>query len=178
MIVTRAQRETIHNILNRMLIGIRGNPGIIFLHDGNKELDISKEEGLFLREAMRVEGLITNADGPNKNHLSELTAKGYSIARSPGGYRAYIQQQVDQQAQQQKNEQEQLTLNRQSVAATVSGARSTKISAWIAAFSLLVAIIATYIAYRANADSAEVDARLQKLEVQVQQLKRNQTPAL
>ncbi|MDB5268751.1 MAG: hypothetical protein JWP58_1791 [Hymenobacter sp.] len=175
MIVTPAQRETIHTILNRMLAGINDNPGFIFLYDGNRELGISREEGQFLRAVMQSEGLVTNADGPTQNNLSELTAKGYSIARSPGGYRAYTQQQVDKQTQQQKQEQEQINLNRQSATATVSGARSAKVSAWIAALSLVVAIVAVCIAYQATADSTEVSARLQKLEAQVQQLGRNQT---
>jgi hypothetical protein len=95
MIVTPTQRETIHDILNQMLIGIRGNPGIIFLYEGNRELGIPQEEGRFLRALMQSEGLVTNADGPNQNNLSELTAKGYSIARSPGGYRAYIQHKTE-----------------------------------------------------------------------------------
>jgi ATPase subunit of ABC transporter with duplicated ATPase domains len=175
MIVTPTQRETIHNILNQMLIGIRGNTGIIFLYEGNRELGISQEEGQFLRAVMQSEGLVTNADGPNQNNLSELTAKGYSIARSPGGYRAYIQQKVEQQQQQQNQEREQLELNRKSAAATVSSTRVAKASAWIAALSLVATMIATYIAYQANADSTNASARLQKLEAQVQQLKRNQT---
>ena len=72
LIITPAQHETIHRILDRMLVGINGNPGIIFLYDGDKELGISEEEGQFLRAVLQQEGLITNADGPNKNHLSEV----------------------------------------------------------------------------------------------------------
>lgn len=90
MIVTLAQRKVIHNILAQMLIGVHGNPGLIFLYDGNKELGISKEDGRFLRDIMQAEGLVRNADGPNQNHLSELTTKGQSIAQSPGGYWSYI----------------------------------------------------------------------------------------
>jgi hypothetical protein len=175
MIVTPTQRETIHSILNQMLIGVRGNSGIIFLYEGNRELGISGEEGRFLRAVMQSEGLVTNADGPNQNNLSELTAKGYSIARNPGGYRAYVQNKIEQQQQQQNQEREQLELNRKSAAATVSSTRVAKASAWIAALSLVATMIATYIAYQANADSTNASARLQKLEAQVQQLKRSQT---
>jgi hypothetical protein len=174
MIITPAQREAIHDILNQMLIGVNRIPGIIFLYDGNRELGISREEGQFLRTVMQSEGLVTNADGPNQNNLSKLTATGYSIARSPGGYRAYVQQHVEQQQQQQNQEREQIELNRQSAAATISSTRIAKASAWIAALSLVATMIATYIAYQANADSTNASARLQKLEAQVQQLERNQ----
>jgi hypothetical protein len=174
MIVTPAQHETIHNILDKALVGINDNPGYIHLYYGDKELGISKEEGRFLRAAMQASGLVTNADGPNQNNLSELTATGFSIASSPGGYRAHMQQKAAQQTQQQEQEQEQLTLNRQSATATVSGAKSAKVSAWIAGLSLVVAIVATYIAYQATADSSELDARLQKIEARMQQLERKQ----
>lgn len=173
MIVTPAQHETIHNILDKALVGINDNTGYIQLYYGDKELGVSKEEGRFLRAAMQTAGLVTNANGSNQNNLSELTATGFSIASSPGGYRAYMQQQADQQTQQQRQEQEQLTLSRQNATATVSGAKSAKVSAWIAALSLVVAMIATYIAYRATAGSDEVNARLQKLEAEVHQLKIN-----
>ena len=175
MIVTPAQRKVIHDILAQMLVGVSGNPGLIFLYDGNKELGLSKEDGRFLRDVMQAEGLVRNADGPNQNHLSELTTKGQSIARSPGGYWAYIQQQAQQQEQQRKREDEQFELNRQGVAATVGSTRLAKISAWVAAFSLVVTVVATYIAYQANADSTEVNARLQKLEVQMYRLQEKQT---
>lgn len=175
MIVTTAQHEAIHNILNKMLTGINGNPGYIHLYYGDKELGISKEEGRFLRKAMQSAGLVTNADGPTQNNLSELTATGFSIASNPGGYRAYMQQQAKQQQRQKEQEQEQLMLNRKSATATVSGAKSAKVSAWIAALSLVVAMIATYFAYQATADSNEVSTRLQKLEAQVKQLERKQT---
>ena len=95
LIITPAQHEIIHRILDRMLVGISGNPGILFLSDGDEESGISEEEGQFLRAVMQQKGLITNADGPNQNHLSELTTSGFSIARSPGGYRAYLQQQQE-----------------------------------------------------------------------------------
>jgi hypothetical protein len=173
MIVTPAQHETIHKILAKALIGINDNPGYIYLYHGDKELGISKEEGRFLRAAMQAAGLVTNADGPTQNNLSELTPTGFSIASSPGGYRAYMQQQAEQRQLQQKKEQEQLELNRQSAIATVSNTRVAKVSTWIAAGSLVIAIVATLIAYRTTADDNETDARLQKLEVQMQQLKRN-----
>ncbi|GAA4365828.1 hypothetical protein GCM10023185_36430 [Hymenobacter saemangeumensis] len=174
MIVTPAQQRVIHDILAQMLVGINGNTGIIFLYDGNNELGISKEDGRFLREVMQAEGLVRNADGPNQNRLSELTTKGQSIAQSPGGYWAYVQQQAAQQQQQRQREDEQLELNRQGVAATVGSTRIAKISAWVAGFSLAVTMIATYIAYQANAGSDEVNARLRKLEAQMQQLQPKQ----
>jgi uncharacterized protein (TIGR02391 family) len=93
LIITPAQHETIHNVLSRMLVGINGIPNILFLQDGDEELGISEEDGQLLREVMQLEGLVTNADGPGKNHLSQLTATGISVARSPGGYRTYLQQQ-------------------------------------------------------------------------------------
>ena len=172
MIVTAAQRDVIHDILEKMLIGVNGQSGYIFLYGGNKELNISKEDGQFLRAVMQSEELVVNADGPNQNNLSQLTAKGLSIARSPGGYRAYIQQQAEQLAQQQKHEHEQTELNRQSVAASISSTKIAKISAWVAVFSLVVTMAATYIAYQADASSTDVNVRLQELEAQVQQLKR------
>jgi hypothetical protein len=52
MIVTLAQRKVIHDILAQMLVGVNGNPGLIFLYDGNRELGISKEDGRFLRDVM------------------------------------------------------------------------------------------------------------------------------
>lgn len=175
MIVTAAQREVIHDILDRMLAGVNGMSGYIFLYEGNRELGISEDEGQFLRAVMQSEGLVDNADGPNQNNLSKLTAKGRSIARSPGGYRAYMQQQAGQQAQQQQQELEQLELSRQSVAAAVGSTRSAKLSAWVAAFSLVVTVVATYIAYQANAGSDDVNARVQKLEAQMQQLQHSKT---
>lgn len=111
MIVTSAQRKVIHDILAQMLVGINGNTGIISLYDGNKELGISKEDGRFLRDVMQAEGLVRNADGPNQNRLSELTTKEQSIAQSPGGYWAYVQQQAAQQQQQRQRDDEQLELN-------------------------------------------------------------------
>jgi hypothetical protein len=143
MIVTPVQHETIHNILNKMLTGINGNPGYIHLYYGDKELSISKEEGRFLRAAMQAAGLVKNADGPTQNNLSELTATGFSIASSSGGYLVYRQQQAEQLQRQQKQEQEQLDLNRQSAIATVSNTRVAKVSAWIAAGSLAAALVAT-----------------------------------
>ena len=173
MIVTITQRTTILNILERMLVGVNGLSGYIFLYDGNHELGISKEDGQFLRAVMQAEGLVDNADGPNQNNLSQLTPKGLSIARSPGGYWAYFQQQTEQQEQQQKREYEQLELNRQGVAASIGSTRIATIGAWVASFSLVVTMVATYIAYQANASSNEVSGRIQKLEAQMQQLKRN-----
>ena len=174
MIVTATQREVIHDILERMLVGINGRSGYLFLYEGNEELGISEEDGQFLRAVMQSEGLVLNADGPNQNNLSQLTPMGLSIARSPGGYRAYRQQQAEQQEQQQKRETEQLELNRQGVAATVGSTKIAKISAWVAAFSLVFTVAATYIAYRANADADKVSDRIQRLEAQMQQFQRIQ----
>ena len=174
MIVSDGQHEVIHTILDRMLTGVSGHLGYLFLYDGNQELGISAADGRFLRAHMQSEGLVTNADGPNQNNLSELTPKGFSIARSPGGYRSYIRQQAEQQERQQKREDEQFELNRQGVAATVGSTRMAKVSTWIAGFSLLVTLAATYIAYRASAEFDKVNARLQKLETQVQQFERAQ----
>lgn len=173
MIITLEQHQVIHRILNRMLQGISGNPGIIFLYEGNSELGISEEEGKFLRAVMQDQGLVANADGNNQNHLSTLTAKGQSIATNPGGYLAYMQQQADQLEKQQTREREQFDLNRQGVTASVDSAKSAKISAWIAGLSLAVAIVAAYIAYQANAGSTDDSARIQKLEAQMQQLQRS-----
>jgi hypothetical protein len=56
----------------------------------------------------------------------------------------------------------------------VDSTRIAKISAWVAAFSLVVTMVATYFAYQANADSNAVNTRLHALEAQMQQLQGKQ----
>jgi hypothetical protein len=189
------EEELIHELLVYVITKLPSNrldepidPGDVFI-GLNQDYFIN-----FAMHRMVSEGLITterSRQGRLK-YIIRVTPQGIRVAHHIGGYRSYHaeqqnaakrehQKKLDNErvaTQQQEQEREQLLLNRQSVAATISNTRVAKVSAWIAAGSLVIAIVATLIAYRTTADANEIDARLQKLEVQVQQLKRNQTPAL
>ncbi|WP_400190683.1 hypothetical protein [Hymenobacter sp. B81] len=130
----------------------------------------SADEAKIIRQQMVVEGLITKQD-TRHGKVSILTHTGFRIARSEGGYKGVklkeqiaLEQQRLAQQEQWLREQEQLSLNRVSTNAAVSSAKWARISGWIAAGSLLVAIIAAVIAWQANTTSNSTEERLRVLE--------------
>jgi hypothetical protein len=170
MTITPEHQIAIHCILEQMITGLRGRPGMIFLHEGNAGLGISREEGKFLRGLMAQEGLIVNSDGATQNHLSTWTVLGENIARSPGGYLAHIQKIAETQQREQQEKDDQAILNRRDVEAAEASAKGTRISNWIAGFAALVAVVAALIAYQANTQSSDANARIEKLDAQINQL--------
>lgn len=177
--------------------------GYLFIQDPQHGIGYSEDEAMYLRELMQQQGLIKNSDGPGKNGISKLLAKGRKIASAPGGYKALRQaeqrqqelkerrviwqdtmQQEQHQLLRKQHEQqvEQLRLSQLSTDAAVDSAASSKtstrwaiISSIAAAIGTIVAAVATLIAYQANqANDASVE-RLQALEVQVKQLRQAAT---
>lgn len=171
LILTTEHHQNIHKILKQALIGINGTKGYIGLEYGSKDLNISADEGIFLRAAMQKMGLLINHDGPGKNGLSQITTQGISIANSPGGYLGYLERESKEKQQQQLKEEETTQINRLTAKATVDSARWAKISGLAA----LIAIgLSVYSMYDAKQDKAEADALKTRVEVLEQKLQPTQ----
>lgn len=168
LLLTTEQHQTIHKILAKALIGIHGNKGYIGLLYGDPELNISVDEGQFLRAAMEKLGLLINLDGPKQNGLSELTIQGTSIAKSDGGYLGYLERERREKQLLQQKEEESTQINRSTAKATVDSARWAKISGLAALIATGISLYSLYDSKQDKADADAIKARIEVLERKVQ----------
>jgi hypothetical protein len=162
--------QHIHNILKAMLVGVMDNPGMYFIQHSWETHGYSEEEAKYIRARMAAEGLVVNHDGPGKNGLSELTARGYEIARSPGGYLGIKAENWQKEQQQETRSHQELEYARISAVGTRDAAEVSKRSLWISIIGTVIAAAALgYTIWAANEAQAS-DARIDALEKQVQEL--------
>ncbi|RPD43660.1 hypothetical protein DNI29_23270 [Hymenobacter sediminis] len=162
LILTSEQQQAIHKILDKGLIGIHGTKGYIGLLQGDPALNISKDEGRFLRGAMEKMGLLINHDGPNQNGLSELTNQGTSIAKSDGGYLGYLERERKEKHQQQQKEEEATQIHKLAAKATLDSTKWAKISGLAALIAIAISI---YSLFDSKQDKAEANALKERIDV-------------
>lgn len=168
LILTRQQQQHVHEVLNKALIGINGTRGYIGLEYGDDKLNISEEEGAFLRAAMQNMGLLINHDGPGENGLSQLTTQGVSVARSPGGYLAQQAKESREKQLQRQEAKEASKVNMLVANATVDSAKWAKISGLIALIAIAISLYSIYDTKQEKEDNDALKTRIEALERKIQ----------
>lgn len=164
---TEQESGYIHSIIIHMA---KQPHGLFNLHDGGSIFGYNDHERRQIHARMLAEKLIVTHNGQGQSGASELTPFGVQVQRHTGAYRGYLAAQDDLKEQAEHQHQEQLELTRISTFGTRDAAVSAKRSLWLAAASVLVALVTTYFTWRANQAQDTLTLRLSHIEQQLLKL--------